>query len=569
MSSAPMAAASGTGYERPVTVDAVAHIDPVTCVNCGLCRDVCPVGAISEQQRVVCRICPACTLLPSMSYNQMEQLATKTACTVACPLGLSPQGYIGLLRNGRTKEAYRLIFEKVPLPGIIGRVCHHPCEQACKRGLLVDEPLAIRAIKRYVTDNFDYTPEPYPHTRDERVAVIGAGPAGLTAGHFLARRGFDVTVFDEAAKAGGMALRGIPRFRLPEEAIDADVDRLVRAGLTLRLGTRIGPAQARRIADDFDAVVVATGKPHSTELRIDGWRKDRVMTALDFMERVNAGQTVRNYPGQGSEFGGRVVVIGGGNVAIDTARTALRMGAASATAVCLETGTGLPCHPWDLDDARAEGVKVIEGWTPLRFTGVHNELTGVEFAKVATMERDDTGRLKVETVPHETMIVDADQAIVAIGQHADPIWSKVADGARVVLAGDVERTDCSVVDAMADGRRAALKVASVLEDHAIPDPMSHHELHEADPWQKIYPAVLPKTTRPTLPVLDARDRVHSFDEVAGGYSAADLDRELARCMQCGYEAVDPDTCIGCQMCAEVCPEGDVITMVAAGGEGEK
>ncbi|MGX8700295.1 FAD-dependent oxidoreductase [Caproiciproducens sp.] len=557
------------GKEYNIPKRAVAKINPKNCVNCGKCRAICPVEAISEQQRVICRICPSCTSQPALTFDEMVSLATEKACTTACPLGISPQGYINLVRIGKDTEAYQLIWDKCPLPSICGRICHHPCEQACKRGILVDEPIAIRATKRYLTDNIDFVPEKYPEIYEERIAVIGAGPAGLTAAHYLSMEGFPVTVFDSEAEAGGMMLRGIPPFRLPREVIAKDIDRLVQAGMEIRLGEHIGKFQMEELLKDYDAVIVATGAPKSKELKIDGWQKEGVMTALDFMERINHGQEIWRHPGQEFKLDGEVVVIGGGNVAIDSARTAVRIGAQKVTAVCLEMDENVPCHSWDLAEAEEEGVTLLEGWAPQRFTGLHNTLTGVEFEKVTKFGKGSDGKLVVKTDPSETKTLKADWVIVAIGQGRDSLWSGFKGNENIFFAGDVERTECSVVDAMADGRKTALQIAAKLEGHPIKDPLDLRKLNEADINEKIYPAVRLKITRPEMPVADPGERAKNFDEVEGAYTSDIIDTEVLRCLQCGYQEVDTDKCIGCGVCKSVCPVGDVITMDAIGKGAEQ
>ena len=212
---------SASGNVMSFTIDrtAIAQIDPSKCVNCGTCRDICPTEAIEELQRTVCRLCPTCTDRPAMTMDENDNFSTAHACTTECPLGISPQGYVNLTRLGQYEDAYKLIWKKNPLPAVCGRICHHPCEQGCKRGTLVDEPIAIRGIKRFLSDHVDYIPPKYPRIYDEEIAVIGAGPAGLTAAHYLSLAGYRVTVFDSEPAAGGMLISGIPKFSLPRDVV--------------------------------------------------------------------------------------------------------------------------------------------------------------------------------------------------------------------------------------------------------------------------------------------------------------------------------------------------------------
>jgi NADPH-dependent glutamate synthase beta subunit-like oxidoreductase len=482
-------------------------------------------------------------------------------------LGISPQGYVNLTRVGKEVEAFKHIWDKNPLPAICGRICHHPCEQACKRGILVDEPIAIRGIKRYLTDNIDYIPQAYPRIYEEAIAVIGAGPAGLTAGHTLSLAGYNVTVFDGEAKAGGMLRRGIPSFRLPRDITDREIGKLVDAGLTIRLGERISKIQAEALVKEYDAVIVAAGAPNARELPIQGWRKEGVFTALQFMERVNAGQDIWRHPGQEFSQGGEVVVIGGGNVAIDSARTALRLGAKKVTAVCLESGADVPCHDWERLEAEEEGIELLEGWAPQQFTGVHNELKGVELFKVSKFNKEVDGKISIETDATQSRIIRADMVIVAIGQRADQIWEAFEGRDKVFFAGDVRSSAFSVIDAMASGKAAAVKADFFLRGRAEKDPLELRRLHEAPLSEKIYPAVRLKIDRPSLPVAAPAERIHSFNEVETEYDPTVIETEVLRCLQCGYQKVDADKCIGCGVCKVVCPKGDAITMVQVGKGG--
>ena len=211
---------------------------------------------------------------------------------------------------------------------------------------------------------------------EERIAVIGAGPAGLAAGHFLSSEGYDVTVFESASEAGGMLKRGIPEFRLDRAAVDKDIDKLREAGLKIELSFPVSKAGIEELKKEYDVIIVATGTPHSRELKIPGFRLNGVTTALDFMGNVNHRQYLMRNPQQVFDVKGEAVVIGGGSVAIDTARAALRCGASKVTVVCLESGDAVPCHAWELEEAKAEGVEMIEGLSPVSFDGAYTTLTG-------------------------------------------------------------------------------------------------------------------------------------------------------------------------------------------------
>ncbi len=541
--------------------DAVAYIDSKRCLNCGTCREVCPVEAIHENQRRICRVCPECSDQPAMTLDEIDEFCTKQSCTTACPLGISPQGYINLVKEGKMDEAYKLVWSKDPLPSVCGHVCHHPCEQVCKRGVLVDDPIAIRGIKRYLSENVSYTPDMYPIKHDERIAVIGAGPAGLAAGHFLSQAGYEVTVFEGNTQAGGMMVRGIPEFRLDREAVHKDVANLEKAGLTIKAGQRIGKNMIDELKKEYDVIIIAAGLPHSKELHVPGFRYDGIYTALQFMEFVNSGQAMLRMPHQNFDVTGEGIVIGGGSVAMDTARAALRKGAKKVTVVCLEEGAAVPAHQWEVDEARDEGIEFMEGYSPKRFVGKVNTLTGVEFAKVTSFNKDRNGKISFTVDDKKLYEIKADFCIVAIGQYADDFWP-AEDGETIFYAGDIKSSACSVIDALASGRKAAYDVDAKLTGRILKQAEIGHELQQAPMEEKIFPCNRRKTERHTRPVLDVEERIKSFDEVEKSYTEKQVGQEVLRCLECGYEVVDPEKCIGCGICMMTCPEGSVITMIA-------
>jgi NADPH-dependent glutamate synthase beta subunit-like oxidoreductase/NAD-dependent dihydropyrimidine dehydrogenase PreA subunit len=549
--------------------EVTAYINPGKCVNCGTCREICPVNAIAENQRVICHGCPVCTDKPGISPQAMEETAVSCSCTTACPLTISPQGYIGLIKAGKLEEAHQLIWEKNPLPSVCGSVCHHPCEDACKRGILVDNPIGIRRLKKYLSEEVDYEVKKYMVSCDERVAVIGAGPAGLTAAHYLSESGYEVTVFESSAEAGGMLKRGIPEFRLNREVVNRDIARLEEAGLDIRLDSRIDTYMLNKIKEEYDVIVVAAGAPNSKELKIPGYRLAGVMTAVQFMEHVNHNLSIRRHLGQIFKFkDGEAVVIGGGSVAMDAARTAKRIGASKVTVVCLESGGDVPAHPWELREAMDEGVQMIEGYSPLEFQStLFPELQGVKFGRVKTFSKDTNGKISFEVDKNTVMELKADWVIVAVGQGPDALWAKQTEN-NIFFAGDVAGGNCSVVDAMASGRKAAIAVDTALRGRKVKDPMETRRLSLAPVDEKIFPYNRRKTVRPETPYLDAGERSQSFAEVEGCLTGAQAYQEALSCLGCGYEAVDPEKCVACGLCRKLCPKGDVITMVVRGGKKE-
>lgn len=555
--------------ETMVPVEQVAaHINPSKCVNCGTCREVCPVGAIEENQRIICHVCPICTEKPGLSPQRVDEMATACSCTTACPLHLSPQGYVGLTREGMYEEAFQLIWNKNPLPTICGSVCHHPCENSCKRGILVDNPIKIRGVKKYLSTTEEVKLPKYKRLYDETIAVIGAGPAGLTAAHYLSLMGYEVTVFEANSEAGGMLKHGIPEFRLNREYIEKDIQRLVDAGMDIRYDCKISKYSMEKLREEYDVVIVAAGTPNSKELFIPGYRLDGVMTAMSFMRQINHGLEVRRHLGQLFKFkDGEAVIIGGGSVAIDVARTALRVGASKVTVVSLESGDDVPAHPWEKAEAIEEGVNFVEGYSPIEFyADLFPTINSVKFAKVTNFAKDENGRISFETDENDVMEIKADWVVEAIGQKADDFWAEYKDEKDVFFAGDIASNKCSVVDAMAGGRELAIQIDAGLRGRQVKHDMQTQKLNRAPAMEKFFPYNRRKTVRPEAPMVKAEERIESFVEVEGVLTEEQVRQETLSCMNCGYEVVDSEKCIACGMCQKLCPKGDVITMVEKGGD---
>lgn len=548
--------------EFTIERDGYAVIDPAECVNCGLCREYCPSGAISEMQREVCRICPGCADKSGLTFEEMRDLSENHACTISCPVGISPQGYINLLKEGKNEAAYKLIWDKTPFPAVLGYVCHHPCEDDCKRGLILDEPLKIRALKRYITNNTTLPEmEKYPVYYEETIAIIGAGPAGLSAAHDLAKNGYQVTVFDSAKEAGGMLLRGIPRFRLPREIVESEIAALERGGIKFSLGRFIGPNQIEKLLEEFDIVLIATGTPKSKVLDIEGWNLEGIFNAVDYMDRINNDSDIWRHPGQEFIEHGEVVVIGGGSVGIDAARAALRDGASKVTVICMECGDAIPAHAWEIEEAKDEGIEIMGGWSPVRFMGEYPKLNAIELLQVDSVVVEN-GKFECTTIAGTEKTIKADMIIEAIGQKSDDIWNEYKGHDKVFFAGDIQSSNVSVVHAMASGKSAALDIDGALQGGKLKDPLDLRILHRAPIEEKLYPATRQKDKNYPTPLLSVEERIKDTKTLV----ELDLSDEAAmaevnRCLACGYQYVDPDKCIGCGICIKVCPKNNVIRIV--------
>jgi NADPH-dependent glutamate synthase beta subunit-like oxidoreductase/NAD-dependent dihydropyrimidine dehydrogenase PreA subunit len=249
--------------------EAVAGIDAKLCINCGTCRRTCPTEAISEYQRVICRYCPDCAGGPQMFYDEATIYAGEHACSIACPLGTIPEGYVNKIAEGKFEEAYELIAELNPLPGVCGRICNHPCMDDCKRGLLIDEPVNIRGLKRFVTDRVSPRLKPFIQKYDTRIAVIGAGPAGIMAAFDLSKKGYKVTIFEAGPEPGGMMNTGIPAFRLDKAVLRAEIAALEEAGIEIVYNAKIGknPTIDDLFKEKYAAVVLAVGATRGMVLK--------------------------------------------------------------------------------------------------------------------------------------------------------------------------------------------------------------------------------------------------------------------------------------------------------------
>ena len=571
------------GKRRTLHKGASPLVNSDRCVSCGTCLRSCPTGAIREAQRQICRLCPDCAEGGIMFPRDMEAL-TARSCSLACPLGHFPEGYLNLISRGDWKGAWGLVSAVNPLPGVLGRICARPCEEECKRGVLIDRPLPIRAAKRALADwaweNGLSGKRIYHRNLDIRVAVAGSGPAGVTAAMDLASLGYRVTVFERAPRPGGMLRLAVPSFRLPDEIWEREFALALGEGIETVYGATVGvePSLDELERDGFRAVVLATGAPLGVKLPIPGSDYQGVHDAVSFMAAVKQGHPV--------ELGEQVVVIGGGSVATDVARTALRKGAREVHLVCIEQECDMPALSWEVEEAKREGVKFLAGIAPTRITSSWMRAEAVELARVSAIRCDDCGRLTPELEAGDSLTVKADTVIFAVGQAVERrLLERMGlelDGAGrprvldamgttsrrgVFAAGDVVGGKGSAVEAMASGRRAAQAVDAYLQGKA--PRREERNVAGAPLDEKIFPVRLEKLEPMRLPHLDREQALASFAEVELTPDAGALETDARRCMRCGYVEVDHELCIGCGVCRQACPAGDVITMGApvSGGDG--
>jgi heterodisulfide reductase subunit A-like polyferredoxin len=545
------------------------YIDTSKCVGCGDCADVCPVVLPDIFEEGLAERRAAFRLYPQGVPNAfaIEKLGV-APCRDACPAGQRAQGYIALIGEGRYDDALRVIKEDNPFPAICGRICNHRCEEACSRSL-VEEAVNIRALKRFVTDKVYASPRqpvsPVEVIHDERIAIIGAGPCGLTAAQDLTTQGYAVTVFEALPVAGGMLRVGVPEYRLPTEIIEREIADIVDLGIDLRLNTPVNDLEGL-FNEGFHAVLIAVGAHEGIRLPIPGADHDGVLMNTDFLREVRS-----DHP---PNLGKRVLVLGGGNVAVDCARTAVRLGSEVQMA-CLEPRDALPCHDYEAVAAEEEGIVIQSDRTFLRVVSDANgRVTGVECAKVTHFEFDEDGRLSVETEPGSEHILEADTVIFSVGQRVDLSFLSTnsdvglspqrtvdvnADSlatARpgVFAAGDSLTGTTFVIDAIASGHKAALSIHRYLQGEDLepnPKPMPPVvKFTRAELKERVTRAEIEIHSRAEIPELPIGARLDNFDEVECGFTDELAQAEVARCLSCGV-------CSECLSCQFVC-ERDAI-----------
>jgi len=462
-------------------------------------------------------------------------------CEEACPIHMDIPSYVIALAQGQVKEAIDVIRETNPFPSICGRVCHHPCEEACNRAL-IDRPVAIEWIKRFIGEyqlKNNGMPEPVKRTREERVAVIGSGPAGLTAAHDLVKKGYGVSVYEALPKAGGMLAAGIPEFILPQKIVQAEVDYIKALGVDIKTNIRIGKdLTLDEIWDQgFKAVLVATGAWKSASLNVPGADFKRVIQALPLLRDVKLGQKI--------SLKGTVVIIGGGNVAVDAARTALRLGAEEVVLTCLESKSKMPAFPWEIDMARREGVKIKTSLAPQRFTAnAVGKVNQVVFKKVASVRRDREGRMTwtLKKGSDNEVIMSADTVIIAIGQVADPSFigkdleidpeTSATNIQGLFAAGDLVKAPGTVVESIAAGHEVAASIDKYLDGEELKPAPSEEDPEVFTIKEEMVPAFLLKKDRWDMPSLSPKDSIRSLSESSLGYTEWQVREEAKRCLNC-------------------------------------
>ncbi len=486
------------------------------------------------------------------------QKADKAPCRLACPAGLNVQAYVQMVGEGKYKEALKVIMEDLPLPGVLGRICPHGCEDACRR-CEVDEPVAIRDLKRLAADQFD--PRDIEIAclapRTETVAIIGSGPAGLSAAYHLARKGIKSTIFEALPKAGGMLRVGIPEHRLPREVLDKEIELITNLGVEIKTGTPLGPDLTidDLLGSGFKAVYVAIGAHKGIDLGIPGEKSTGVRQGVDFLREVNLTGT--------AAVGRNLAIIGGGNVAIDVARCAVRLGAETVTIVYRRSRDEMPAWEEEIQAAEDEGVKIAYLAAPQKVLVEDGRVVGLRCIKMQLSDVDSSGRKRPVPVPGSEYDIEIDQLVPAIGQKPDlsaledvtgiefTRWGTTevdaityATGREGVFAGgDVQSGPWVAIGAVAAGKEAAESILRYFEGRDMAE--NRAPISKDNPLYRPIPFGTTKAARAKMPALSAAERRSSFKEVELGYEPAAGKSEAHRCLNCGY-------CCECFQCVEAC-----------------
>ena len=535
------------------------YIDLSKCTACADCTKVCPVTRPSEfDEGLGLRKATYKTYAQAIPGGYVIEKKDRAPCNQACPANLNVQGYVAMVKEGKYREAIEIIMKDLPLPGVLGRVCPHPCEKSCRR-LEVDKAISIRELKRVAADHVDLSTIPVPEIvmGDKRVAIIGSGPAGLTAAFFLAQKGVKCTIYEAMPEPGGMLRYGIPEHRLPRSVLDNEIENIKRYGVDIQTNTRIGKDLSldELMEHGADAVYLGVGAWKGLKLRIPGEDLEGVWDVTTFLRQVEMKELTK--------LSGKAVIIGGGHSALDGARVALRLGADEVHIIYRRTQLEMLAEQEEVEEALKEGIQIHFLVAPLKISGENGKVAGIECLRTKLTEPDSTGRRKPIPIQGSEFFIEASYIIPAIGQESDlsfltedsgievSQWNllKVAPASfqtsrpGVFAGGDAVTGPATVIEAVDAGKRAARYIAMYLDGQELPREMEEDRPFGTD-WKPI-PEDIEHVERMEVPTMAVENRLKGFAEVTLMVDEEAARKEAGRCLDCGV-------CCECFECVKTC-----------------
>lgn len=569
----------------------VSSVDKDKCVACGECVTVCPVNALKLGPKL-CSVRPAVEKEyetprdtewgpdkwnPDYRTNRENVTEEGTSpCKTECPAHIAVQGYIKLASQGRYKEALELIKRENPFPAVCGRICPRKCESACTRGD-IDDPIAIDEIKKFVAEQDlnaenSYLPK-IKNNYDKKIAVVGSGPAGLSCAFYLAIDGYKVTVFEKERVLGGMLTLGIPSFRLEKEVINAEIDVLRELGVEFKTQVEVGKditlEELRK--EGYEAFYLAIGAQAGRKLGIEGEEAEGVITGVDFLRKVNLGEEL--------DLKENVLVIGGGNVAIDVARTAARVGGKNISIFCLESAEEMPALKEEIEETLSEGIKINNSWGPKRIITENGKVTGVEFKKCISVF-DENNKFNPKYKEEETMVVKADNLLLSVGQAID--WGDLLKGSKIELnpnktikgdpftyqtremdvfaGGDVFTGPKFAIDAIAAGKEGAISIHRYVHPGQSLVIGRDRKDYKSFDKENLLLEGYDNIPRQRTNHVDGKKAKGTFKDLRLTFTEDQVKKETERCLSCGATVVDEFLCVGCGACTTKC-KFDAISLV--------
>ena len=569
----------------------IAKVEKQNCVACGKCVEACPAGAVKLGQKLCdkegCEITYPRMPLPgdqpwgehmwTHNYRDVNRIncydAGTAPCKTACPAHIGIQGYLQLAKEGRYEDALALIKKDNPLPAVCGHVCNRRCEDACTRGT-IDEAVAIDEVKRFIAER-DLNAETrfipkktIPSLKggfEEKIAIIGAGPAGLSCAYFLALTGYKPTIFEKNAEPGGMLRYGIPSYKLEKDLLAAEIDVIRQLGVEIRCGVEVGKDVTIEDLREqgYKGFYAAIGCQRGRKPGISGENAEGAYAAVDFLREAGAKESFA--------LEGDVVVVGGGNVAIDAARISSRCTDAKISMFCLETREKMPASNEEIEEALEEGIELNCGWGPKEVLEEDGHVSGVVFKK-CTRVFDAQGRFSPEYDENDTVTVPCRHVIFSVGQAID--WGHMLDNLHVELrpnggalankltyqtsepdifvGGDVYTGPKFAIDAIAAGREGAVSLHRYVHEHCtLTIGRNRRDFIELDK-ENIKVETYDSSSRQIPPKADVKEQAKTFRDLSQSLTEEQVKKETSRCLSCGASVVDPNKCIGCGVCTMKC-----------------